>query len=89
MRFDKGILGTTNMHKVAKMKQKIGNKEENKVDFHGRVARLSAIIFSPAAAIKRHRAVTMAISRKCFKVKADGWLVKKNNCAGGKVGLRA
>lgn len=38
MRFDKGILGTTNMHKVAKMEQKIGNKEENKVDFHGWVA---------------------------------------------------
>lgn len=31
----------------------------------------------------------MGITRKCFKVKADGWLVKKNNCAGGKVGLRA
>lgn len=22
-----------------------------------------------------------------FKVKADGWLVKKNNCTAGKVGL--
>lgn len=50
---------------------------------------MSAIIFSPAASIKRHRTVTMGISGKCFKVKADGWLVKKNNCTGGKVGLRA
>lgn len=33
--FDKGILCTTNMHKYAKMEQKIGNKEENKVDLHG------------------------------------------------------
>lgn len=24
-----------------------------------------------------------------FKVKADGWLVKKNNCIGWKVGMRA
>ena len=31
----------------------------------------------------------MDISGKCFKVKADGWLVKKNNCTGLKVGLRA
>lgn len=70
IRFDKGILGTTNIHKVAKMEEKIGNKEENKVDFHGRVARMSAIIFIPAATMKSHRAVTMAM--KCFKVKADG-----------------
>lgn len=50
---------------------------------------MSGIIFFPAACIKRHRTVTMGISGKCFKFKADGWLVKKNNCTGGEVGLRA
>lgn len=35
------------------------------------------IIFRPAACMKRHRTVTMGISGKCFKLKADGWLVKK------------
>lgn len=33
--FDKGILCTTNMHNLAKMEHKIGNKKENKVDLHG------------------------------------------------------
>lgn len=47
IRFDKGILCTTNTHKLAKMGQKIGNKDENKVDLHGRVARMSGIIFTP------------------------------------------
>lgn len=54
---------------------------------HGWVVLISGIIFSPAACVKRHRTVTMGISGKCFKVKADGWLVKKNNCTGWKVGL--
>lgn len=47
IRFDKGTLCTTNTPKLAKMEQKIGNKEENKVDLHGRVVRMSGIIFSP------------------------------------------
>lgn len=38
---------------------------------------MSGVIFSPTTCIKRHRTVTMGISGKCFKVKADGWLVKK------------
>lgn len=77
------------MNNLAKTGEKIGNKDENKVDFHGWLVWMSGIIFPPAVCIKRHRSVTMGISGKCFKVKTDGWLVKKNNCAGWKVGLRA
>lgn len=77
------------MHKLAKMEEKIGNKEENKVDFHGRRARVSGITLLLAGR-RAALAAPTGISRKCFKVKADGWLVKKKIIAlVGKVGLRA